>query len=358
MHDCARRPPWSANRTPRTVRKKGQMAGEWVGQLIANQDRVWPQALAAAKPLALDPPIVFVGSGSSYYLAGVAAHVARRLGISAWASPAGEVLTDPEASLLQAASALIVSRSGATSEALLAADAIRTLGRPVVGLTCSPESPLASHVDSLTVLEADDQTVVMVQSFTAMLLWLQASLALTAGTDMAPSFRPGLVAHVLAQTVPAVERLMGPSPRRTIYLGSGVRYGIAREGALKALEMGGGQVLWYQPLEFRHGPWGSVEAGDVIIFLNVRGKATATRATASTDTLVGELAARGATVMEVARTPTGQAAESIVLPEAVPDLWAGPLALVALQHYAWAWSLALGRDPDQPRHLTKVVRLE
>ncbi|MGC8488587.1 MAG: SIS domain-containing protein [Clostridia bacterium] len=326
--------------------------GAQVRALIEGQARVWPSALAEAWPLGAEAPLVFVGSGSSYYLAQVAAAVARRLHVPAWAAPAGEVWLEPQSSLLNAKSVLIVSRSGTTSEALLAAKAARDQGLVTYGLTCNPDTPLAAAVDKVTVLPADDATVVMIQSYTAMLLWLEASLALGAGTSVASYFQADRSSSLLQQARTMTDAVLQDPPRRTIYLGAGVRYGIAREAALKALEMGGGQVLWYHPLEFRHGPWGSVEAGDVVWLL---GQEALVHVEAS---LVEELQARGASVIELARNPTGRSTRAVRIPDGVPDLFSGPLAVIPLQWYAWAWAVRLGQDPDRPRNLTKVVRLD
>lgn len=328
------------------------MAGERVKSLIQSQEQVWSEALSRAVRLPLTPPIVFVGSGSSYYLAQAAMEVARRLGVLGWSAPSGEVWSEPEPTLLGARSALVISRSGTTSEALLALASMKRQGLSVYGLTCNPHTPLMDAADAATMIPADDNTVVMVQSFTAMLLWMQASLALRSGEDLRPLFAPGLTQSVLQQSERVVGELLKTPPRRTIYLGAGARYGVAQEGALKALEMGGGEVLWYHPLEFRHGPWGSVDTGDVVFVL-------AQEALAEREgPLMEDLQKRGATVVEVSRTPTGRATHTISLPDAVPDVYLGPVAAIPLQWYAWAWSLLLGRDPDQPRNLSKVVRLD
>ncbi|MCL5967200.1 MAG: SIS domain-containing protein [Firmicutes bacterium] len=325
-----------------------------VRQLISIQEQRWSEALHSARvePLSLSPPLLFVGCGSSYYLAQAAASVARGLGITASAAAAGDVWSDPTASLLGAKGVIVISRSGTTSEALLAIDVIRTCGVPVHVLTCNADTALAAAADYATVLNADDDTVVMIQSFTTMLMWLQAWLMRMQGRDAAPFFRPGLAAEVLGAAEPLVKDLLETIPRRTVYLGAGVRFAIAQEGALKALEMGGAPVLWYEPLEFRHGPWGLIDEGDVVWLLRLGDRAE------GEVPLIADIEARGARVVEIVRVGQEYPRHDVIrLPQNVPDLLAGPLAVIPLQLYAWTLAVALGRDPDHPRNLTKVVRI-
>ena len=324
-----------------------------VRHLISSQEQRWPEALHRGTPLSVVPPLLFVGCGSSYYLAQAAAGVARGLGIAASAAPAGDVWSDPEANLLGTRGVVLISRSGTTSEGLLAAEAVRARGIPVHALTCTADTPLPQVSDYVTVLEADDDTVVMIQSFTTMLMWLQASLMRMHGDEPGPLYRPGLAAEVLASSEPLVRNLVRNVPRRTIYLGAGVRFAIAQEGALKALEMGGAPVLWYEPLEFRHGPWGSLEEGDVVWLLRLEDRSQGELP------LIADIESRGARVVEIVRAGKDHPRGDVVrLPPTVPDLLAGPLAVIPLQLYAWALAVALGRDPDHPRNLVKVVRID
>ena len=324
-----------------------------VRQLISSQGQRWREAVQNAALLSLPSPLLFIGCGSSYYLAQAAAGVAKGLGIPASAAPAGDVWSDPGATLLGISGVVLISRSGTTSEALLAAEAVKARGIPVHALTCNADTPLPQVSDYVTVLDADDDTVVMIQSFTTMLTWLQASLLRMHGSDPDLLVLPGLASAVLSSSEPLVRDLVKTAPRRTIYLGAGVRFPIAQEGALKALEMGGAPVLWYEPLEFRHGPWGSLDEGDVVWLLRLEDRSMGELP------LIAELEARGARVVEIARAGEEYARDDVVkLPPSVPDLLAGPLAVIPLQLYAWALAVALGRDPDHPRNLLKVVRID
>lgn len=331
--------------------------GATVHRIITTQDVAWAAALDSVRPLEGPHPLLFAGSGTSLYLSMVAAEIAQRNGIASRACPAADIWLEPESTLSDAATVVVITRSGTTSEALRAAETAKARGRTVVLVTCNSESPAAAIASQVLLSpKGDDGTIVMVRSFSSMLLLLQAAVAMRQGLDITACLNPQWVASVLSQADVVLQQIMVPLPTRAIFLGSGPRYGIAQEGGLKALEMGERPVLTYHPLEFRHGPWGSVGKGDVAFMLGREATASAER------TLALELEMRGARVLpivpatwirkEVEHLPT------VILPAQTPDLWSGPFAVLPLQLFAWRWSIGQGHDPDHPKNLTKVVELD
>ena len=79
--------------------------------------------------------------------------------------------------------AVVISRSGRTSEAVRAAKVLREeLQIPTAGITCAQTSQLERACDSTIVVRAaDEQSTVMTRSFTSMLLSLQVLAARHAG---------------------------------------------------------------------------------------------------------------------------------------------------------------------------------
>src|SRR5271165_7084334 len=129
---------------------------------------------------------IFVGCGTSFYLAEAAAISWTLLtGQPARALPASEVLLFPK--LLRAGGgnvqAVVISRSGRTSEAVRAANVLRQeLKMATLGITCAQSSELERACESSIVLRAvDEQSTVMTRSFTSMLLSLQVLAARHAG---------------------------------------------------------------------------------------------------------------------------------------------------------------------------------
>lgn len=340
-----------------TERKRG----EWTRTLINNQGDAWEAAASAAGALP-DGPVLFTGSGSSYYAALTAAAIGERLGLPVTARPAADIVTEPTVALEGIKTLVVVSRSGHTTEAIWAAEAAAARGVFLVAATCHPERELAARAHTVwAVPSAEDDTVVMLRSFTSLLVLLQTAVARAAGLVGTPL-------AALQRAWPAwresaagwLEDPRDAAPRRVVMLGGGVRWGIALEGMLKATEMSNQVAQAYVPLEYRHGPWGSLTEDDVVFVLTQR-------ATAGHDRpLVADLRRR--TPHVVVLGPEGgdggdlgagaPAVRRITYPAGVDDLWAGPLVVVPLQAFSWWWAMVSGQDPDAPQNLQAVVKLD
>lgn len=340
------------------VMKRGEaLSGQKVLDLIRQQDQAWGPAAREAKPLPEGGPYVFSGSGSSYYLAQVASALALSLGLESRAVPSTDIVLEPEIALRGSGHLIIISRSGTTTEALWALEQAQLRrGWKTTAVSCHGESPLATGTDQTLISpEGEDHTVVMIRSFTSMLVLLQTALLKMAGKRdgkmSAEAFRA-----TLASAESWIQRAFMAPPKRLYILGSGVRYGIAAEGALKAQEMSNQPAFAYAPLEFRHGPWGSVTEDDVVVVLGQ------TRHRSHERVLYKDLMARTRRIMVVAEPAwygdDGVDEAGVLLPEGYEDRLLGPLALLPLQRLAWQWTQALGRDPDHPANLEKVVRLD
>ncbi len=327
--------------------------GAWVHNVIFHQAAAWAMARDAAPALKRGIRRLVVGSGSSYYLAQVVAEVAKRKGYQIAAAPSGDVVMEPDLCFTDVEEFIVVSRSGASSEALWALDEAQRRNIRTVAVTCDPLSPLAQRADQAAVVPTgDDGTVVMIRSFTSMLVLLQQGLA-----GSLPRLELGVV-DVLHQT----DRWLAESPRpphRVYLLGSGVRLGLVHEGALKIQEMAGTVAYSYSPLEFRHGPRGSVNANDWVVLL---GQTTHARYEYG---VLADLANQGPTMVVVAEPQwfaligdDGVVDRGILLPEDGADDLKGPLAVIPLQLLAWHLAMAAGRNPDVPENLTKVVAFE
>src|ERR1700761_2313004 len=155
---------------------------------ILSQGHVWLATLKELKESGVIEQILktsgivrswlFVGCGTSFYLAEAAAASWTLLtGENARAVPASEILLFPSLSQTEPAEvqAVVISRSGRTSEAVRAAHTLkRTLKVPTLGLTCAQRSALEAECDATIVLKAaDEKSTVMTRSFTSMLITLQ-----------------------------------------------------------------------------------------------------------------------------------------------------------------------------------------
>jgi tagatose-6-phosphate ketose/aldose isomerase len=154
------------------------------------------------------------------------------------------------------------ARSGDSPESVaateLAASCLRSVHQLVI--TCNAAGRLAREHEgaegSLVLLmppATNDRGFAMTSSFTSMLLtaWL-----VLGGSDAVVADQLAEAAeHVLARA-DEVCSYADRGYQRVVYLGSGALGGLARESALKLLELTAGKVISYfdTPLGFRHGP--------------------------------------------------------------------------------------------------------
>src|SRR6266446_5307543 len=130
---------------------------------------------------------IFVGCGTSYYLAQAAASTFNYLKLPARALPASELLMYPALTLQTGRDYIpvVISRSGRTSEAVRAAQVLeKDQNLRTIAITCAEGQPLESECSvTLKLLDADEQSTVMTRSFTSMLLGLQYLTAKITGKE-------------------------------------------------------------------------------------------------------------------------------------------------------------------------------
>jgi glutamine---fructose-6-phosphate transaminase (isomerizing) len=356
----------------RNVEKQHQMSHTW--NEIVSQGETWQTALDELSHSQVLSEIlehgparrrIFVGCGSSYYLAQAAAVSWTNLtGQPARAIPASEVLLFPE--LVRAdgtdLQAVAISRSGQTSETVRAASVLsEELRVPTIGLTCAPNSDLQTICHKTIVLNsADEKSMVMTRSFTSMLLSLQILPARGAGHSqfiddlrrMAQEFTPRIHDHG--------EILEDFVARHTfadfVFLGQGAFHAIAQEAALKVMEMSRSYSQFFHTLEFRHGPKAIVTpATCLMFFLSDRGQ----KAEAEVLTEMKEL---GGTTVAICNhaSDSVRAASDLTIET---NLGVKELALLApftvpAQFLGYFIGTKKGLNPDEPTNLTRVVLLD
>ena len=142
-----------------------------------------------------------------------------------------------------------------------------------------------------------------------------------------------------------------------LYLGRGIHYPIALEGALKLKEISYIHAEGYAAGEMKHGPIALIDRLVPIIALAPSGPLF--EKTASN---LQEAAARGGRLVvfgdaESVPRLRGISAHSIVLPRVDPFV-APVLHAVAVQMLAYHVAVLKGTDVDQPRNLAKSVTVE
>jgi glucosamine--fructose-6-phosphate aminotransferase (isomerizing) len=168
---------------------------------------------------------------------------------------------------------------------------------------------------------------------------------------------PDKVEHVLGYE-PALEKLARDlrHHKAFLYLGRGVNFPIALEGALKLKEISYIHAEGYPAGEMKHGPIALIDEGYPVVFL------------AQDDGLyekvvsnMQEIKSRGGRIMLVSEESVadkaGLADKAFTVPRA-HSLLVPVLMCVPLQMLAYHIGIALGCDVDQPRNLAKSVTVE
>jgi tagatose-6-phosphate ketose/aldose isomerase len=224
--------------------------------------------------------IVLTGSGSSLYVAEcLAPTLQARLGVAVRAIPAAMLLTDAEGCMDDGA-ALVVSfaRSGDSPESTAVLDLL--LARfPLVRhltITCNAAGRLAAAAAHdprvMTVVldpRTNDRSLVMTSSFTNMIVagqligWEED----TARYRQSVASLAAIVRTLLDRHAGDLARAARLPFRSACFLGTGPRFGAARECALKMLEMSGGETgtIAETPLGLRHGPMAAVRDDTLIV---------------------------------------------------------------------------------------------
>ena len=320
-----------------------------------------PAAVRRARPGA---EWVFVGCGTSYYLAIAAASAFNHVGLPARAVPGSELLLYPALALPAGSDYIpvMISRSGRTSEVVRAARLLeKERNLRTLAITCADGQPLEAECSlTLKLLDADEQSTVMTRSFTSMLLALQYLAAKVADNEE--------LCHALmklpAETVPLLEdnpqRLQDFVEARNfedcIFLAQGRLFGIASECMLKVTESSCTYAQVFHSLEFRHGPKSIVSPDTLITFLMSESSYDAELE------LLEEMKKLGAATLVIANRLEDRAQRSadfaIELGLSVPE-FARPAAYTIWgQLYGVYSGLKKGLNPDSPKNLTRVVELE
>jgi tagatose-6-phosphate ketose/aldose isomerase len=353
-----------------TLREIAQQPVTWVetaARVAGRADEV-AAALATLHAGGTAGSLVLTGSGSSLYAGEcLAPALQATLKMPVRAVSAGELLMQPAAFLPERGPCLLVSfgRSGNSPESCGAVDAVREAAPDCRHLlvTCNAQGRLATRYrDDPRVLclllddQTNDRSLVMTSSFTNMvlaarLLGLSGDVAsyLSYGASVA---RAG--AHVLLRHSDALAGIGRGAYGSAVYLGSGSRYGSAREAALKMLEMTDGRVKTFAEtyLGLRHGPMCAVDDDALVVcFLS---SDPVTRAY-ETD-LVRELARKelgGRRVVVGHDVPAGlYSAQDVVVDvpelEAIGDGGAPLVDVLVGQLLAAFRCLSLGLRPDMP----------
>ena len=313
--------------------------------------------------------IVIVACGTSWHAGLVGRHIIEGLArLPVAVEYASEYRYRPQ---LQIPGTLTVaiSQSGETADTLEAMRAARAAGSRVIGIVNVVGSTIAREADGGIYLHAGPEIgVASTKAFTSQIVALalfglylghHRGLSLAAGQEIACRLAqlPSLVTRVLAldpQVRAIAEAYAGQS--NFLYLGRGVNFPVALEGALKLKEISYIHAEGYAGGEMKHGPIALIADGLPVVALAPRDS--------SYERMLGnmeEVRARDGVLIAIChpgdRAVAGKAQHVIEVPSCA-ELLAPLLTVIPLQLLAYHVAVRRGCDVDQPRNLAKSVTVE
>jgi glucosamine--fructose-6-phosphate aminotransferase (isomerizing) len=176
---------------------------------------------------------------------------------------------------------------------------------------------------------------------------------------------PGKVEEVLRIGDPACEKLarIYSTARDLLYLGRGIHYPIALEGALKLKEISYIHAEGYPAGEMKHGPNALIDETLPVVVLATKDESNRGSKLRYEKTLsnIQEVTARSGKVIAVATEgdeQIGQLVDHVLYVPTAPELLQPVLDVVPLQLLAYHIAVRRGCDVDQPRNLAKSVTVE
>ncbi len=314
--------------------------------------------------------VELVACGSAHYAASVGAYL-----FQAWAglparSTVGSEFRYSPPPLDGKTLVIAVTQSGETADTIAPARYARERGAPVIAITNTIGSAITRDADAVLFLQAGPEiAVVATKTFVTQvttLVLLAAAVAkargrmeATAERELVEALRelPDKARRALELAAPA--RAMARryvNSRGFMFVGRGVGFPVALEGALKLKEVSYVHAEGYAAGELKHGPISLLDIEVPLV-------AVATRSALQEKLIsnVMEGRARDARVLAVATEGDDAAAsfadDILWVPETLEAL-SPILAVIPLQLFAYHTAVARGTDVDQPRNLAKSVTVE
>ena len=260
-----------------------------------------------------------------------------------------------------------ISQSGETADTLSAMAAARELGAHLISICNVEGSQLTRISDGVAYTHAGPEIgVASTKAFTTQLvalyllaLYLRQQRGGELGVDLLGDLAhlPQAVGEVLA----AEERFEHLARDYShaedfLYLGRGINYPIALEGALKLKEISYIHAEGYPAGEMKHGPIALIDEDLPVVAI-----ATGERVFDKMVSNMREVQARDGVVIAItdrSAEELGGAADAVIRVPRVTELLQPVVNVVPLQLLAYFIGVRRGADVDQPRNLAKSVTVE
>jgi glucosamine--fructose-6-phosphate aminotransferase (isomerizing) len=273
---------------------------------------------------------------------------------------------------------LLITQSGETADTLAAQREMIAKGSPTVAVCNVVGAMITREAHGTIYTHAGPEIgVASTKAFTAQLVALflfAVHLAQVRGTISDEESRslleelnllPGKVEDVLRTVDSACEPLarLYSNARDFLYLGRGIHYPIALEGALKLKEISYIHAEGYPAGEMKHGPNALIDETLPVVVLATKDETNRDSVQRYEKTLsnIQEVTARSGKVIAVATQGDehiGQLVDHVLYVPSAPELLLSVLDVIPLQLLAYHIAVRRGCDVDQPRNLAKSVTVE
>jgi glucosamine--fructose-6-phosphate aminotransferase (isomerizing) len=263
-----------------------------------------------------------------------------------------------------------ISQSGETADTLAAIREAKRRGARTIGLVNVVGSTIAREVDGGIYLHAGPEVgVASTKAFTSQVAALALislriarlrNLSILHGRQFIEALQrlPDQVAQILERTS-ELEHLADRflrTTRNALYLGRGVNFPVALEGALKLKEISYIHAEGYPAAEMKHGPIALIDENMPVVFIAPR-DAVHSKIVSN----IEEVKARGGKVIALINegdTEIDRLADAtFTIPETL-DLLTPILTSIPLQLLSYYVAVSRGCNVDQPRNLAKSVTVE
>jgi glucosamine--fructose-6-phosphate aminotransferase (isomerizing) len=313
--------------------------------------------------------IVVLGCGTSWHAGLVGRYILERLtGLPVQVEYASEFRYQTRLPL-DGSLVIAISQSGETADTLEAIRAAQTAGARCVGLVNTVGSSIARETDGGIYLHAGPEIgVASTKAFTCQLTALlllglhlgrARGLWMEEGQDLARQLAdlPNLIRRTLA-VEPDVRDLaeIYADAENFLYLGRGVSFPVALEGALKLKEVSYIHAEGYPAAEMKHGPIALIDEDMPVVFV-----APCDSSYRKVLSNIQEVKARGGRIIVVTTEGSGDLAglaDHVIRVPRVSALLSPVLTVIPLQLLAYHVAVLRGLDVDRPRNLAKSVTVE
>jgi glucosamine--fructose-6-phosphate aminotransferase (isomerizing) len=263
-----------------------------------------------------------------------------------------------------------ISQSGETADTLAAIREAKRRGARTIGLVNVVGSTIAREVDGGIYLHAGPEIgVASTKAFTSQVAALALislriarlrNLSILQGRQFIEALQklPAQVAQILERTS-ELEQLADHflrTTRNALYLGRGVNFPVALEGALKLKEISYIHAEGYPAAEMKHGPIALIDENMPVVFIAPR-DAVHSKIVSN----IEEVKARGGKVIALINEGDTEierlADATFTIPETL-DLLTPILTSIPLQLLSYYVAVSRGCNVDQPRNLAKSVTVE